>query len=181
MTDPKYISVLVLIPKTYFVCLLNILTMTYQYCCLQTGHRTWTSRATRRTSTTTTTRTTRPTTRWATASPWWSTTTGGRGRARRVEARSGRSPHEWVAGLGFNITSRQVSSVVSSQTPVNTQTLEAGPETEIHLSTGRCNIKTNKLKKILHGVDPLSYFSFQPVLHDWCNKGRGMCYPGSGT
>ena len=30
---------------------------------------------------------------------------------------------------------------------------------------------------ILHGVDPLSYFLFQPVLHDWCNKGRGMCYP----
>ena len=28
---------------------------------------------------------------------------------------------------------------------------------------------------ILQGVDPLSYFSFQPVLHDWCNKGRGMC------
>ena len=25
-------------------------------------------------------------------------------------------------------------------------------------------------------MDPLSYFSFQPVLHDWCNKGRGMCY-----
>ena len=21
------------------------------------------------------------------------------------------------------------------------------------------------------------YFSFQPVLHDWCNKGCGMCYP----
>ena len=30
---------------------------------------------------------------------------------------------------------------------------------------------------ILHGVDPLSYFSSQPVLHDWCNKGCGMCYP----
>ena len=29
---------------------------------------------------------------------------------------------------------------------------------------------------ILHGVDPLSYFSFHPVLHDWCNKGRGKCY-----
>ena len=29
---------------------------------------------------------------------------------------------------------------------------------------------------ILHGVDPMSYFSFQPVLHDWCNKGRDMCY-----
>ena len=25
--------------------------------------------------------------------------------------------------------------------------------------------------------NPLSYFSFQPVLHDWCNKGHGMCYP----
>ena len=33
---------------------------------------------------------------------------------------------------------------------------------------------------ILHGVDPLGYFSFQPVLHDWCNKGRGMCYPVCG-
>ena len=27
---------------------------------------------------------------------------------------------------------------------------------------------------------PLSYFSFQPVLHDWCNKVRGMCYPVCG-
>ena len=33
---------------------------------------------------------------------------------------------------------------------------------------------------ILHGVNLLSYFSFQPVLHDWCNKGGGMCYPVSG-
>ena len=33
---------------------------------------------------------------------------------------------------------------------------------------------------ILHGVDPLSYFSFHPVLHDWCNKCRGMCYPVCG-
>ena len=24
-------------------------------------------------------------------------------------------------------------------------------------------------------VDPLSYFSFQPVFHDWCSKGHGMC------
>ena len=30
-------------------------------------------------------------------------------------------------------------------------------------------------------IDPLSYFSFQPVLHDWCNKGRGgMCHPVCG-
>ena len=26
-------------------------------------------------------------------------------------------------------------------------------------------------------VDPFSYFSFQPVLHDWCNEGYNMCYP----
>ena len=29
---------------------------------------------------------------------------------------------------------------------------------------------------IVHGVDPMSYFSSQPVLHDWAKKGRGMCY-----
>ena len=29
-------------------------------------------------------------------------------------------------------------------------------------------------------VDPWSYFSFQPVLHDWCNKGCGMYYPVCG-
>ena len=33
---------------------------------------------------------------------------------------------------------------------------------------------------ILHGVDPMSYLSFQPVIHDWCNKGRGMYYPVCG-
>ena len=32
----------------------------------------------------------------------------------------------------------------------------------------------------LNMVYPLSYFSFQPVLHDWCNKGCGMCYPVCG-
>ena len=25
-------------------------------------------------------------------------------------------------------------------------------------------------------VDPLSYFLFQPVLHDWCNKDHGLLY-----
>ena len=28
-----------------------------------------------------------------------------------------------------------------------------------------------------HFLFTLSYFSFQPVLHDWSNKGCGMCYP----
>ena len=37
-----------------------------------------------------------------------------------------------------------------------------------------------------HGVmggwinSSLRYFLFQPVLHDWCNKGHVMCYPVSG-
>ena len=30
-------------------------------------------------------------------------------------------------------------------------------------------------------VDPLSYFSVQPVFHDWCNKGCGMCYHVDGA
>ena len=29
-------------------------------------------------------------------------------------------------------------------------------------------------------VYKLSYFSFQPVLHDWCNKGCGMYHPVCG-
>ena len=37
------------------------------------------------------------------------------------------------------------------------------------------------VRSILHRVDPLSYFSFHPVLHDWCNKGRGMCYLWDGA
>ena len=32
-----------------------------------------------------------------------------------------------------------------------------------------------------HRINPsLGYFSFQPVPHDWCNKGCGMCYPVCG-
>ena len=26
-------------------------------------------------------------------------------------------------------------------------------------------------------VNSLSYFSFQPVFYDWCNKSRGLCHP----
>ena len=29
-------------------------------------------------------------------------------------------------------------------------------------------------------IQELSYFSFQLVLHDWYNKGLGMCYPVCG-
>ena len=29
-------------------------------------------------------------------------------------------------------------------------------------------------------MDPVSYFSYQPVLNNWCNKGCGMYYPIGG-
>ena len=29
-------------------------------------------------------------------------------------------------------------------------------------------------------LPPLSYFSFHPVLHNWCNNSHGMCYPVCG-
>ena len=56
--------------------------------------------------------------------------------------------------------------------------------------SGRINFDTNWQERsvivrwvvgsIIHEVDPLSYVTFQPVVHDWCNKGRGMCYPVCG-
>jgi len=49
-----------------------------------------------------------------------------------------------------------------------------------------CNL--NPLKRVFDTLPcfkanvffTVSYFSFQPVLHNWCNKGRGMCYPVCG-
>ena len=35
-----------------------------------------------------------------------------------------------------------------------------------------------KVKFVL--INFTTIFSFQPVLHDWCNKGRGVCYPVCG-
>ena len=53
-----------------------------------------------------------------------------------------------------------------------------------HTATKRekyCSLKFNHttvLSSVL--LDSKYQFSFQPVLHDWCNKGRGMCYPVCG-
>ena len=44
-----------------------------------------------------------------------------------------------------------------------------------HLFTCLLNVGS-----ILHEVDPLSYFLFRSVLHDYCDKGRGMYYPVCG-
>ena len=30
-------------------------------------------------------------------------------------------------------------------------------------------------------VDLYSYFTYQPVFYNWCNKGHGMCYPVCGV
>ena len=38
------------------------------------------------------------------------------------------------------------------------------------------NKPTSKTMTNIQCKIPLSYFSFQPVLRDWCNKGCGMCY-----
>ena len=69
---------------------------------------------------------------------------------------------------------------------VNITVYWRGQCTEIKVNT---QINTQNVNKWIwcHGssdrsfmVDPLSYFSFQPMLYDWCNKGRGMCYPVCG-
>ena len=39
------------------------------------------------------------------------------------------------------------------------------------------NITDNKSLYINKCICRNFYFSFQPVLHDWCNKRHGMCYP----
>ena len=42
-----------------------------------------------------------------------------------------------------------------------------------------CSLICNKIKLWFFKIK-LSYFSFQPVLHNWYNKGCGMCYPVCG-
>ena len=59
--------------------------------------------------------------------------------------------------------------------------LHGGPHRAISCSSQSSTTGVTKVfGSILHGVDPSSYCSFQPVLNDWCNKGRGMCYPVCG-
>ena len=54
----------------------------------------------------------------------------------------------------------------------------------LYMSGARCS---SVVRAFAHGamgrrIDPSwwTYISFQPVHHDWCNKGRGMCYPVCG-
>ena len=69
---------------------------------------------------------------------------------------------------------------------IGKSSLCGGSRFPFSLGTGRSSEVERSLMvrwvvgSILHGVDPLSYFSFQPVIHDWCNKGCGMYYPVCG-
>ena len=74
-----------------------------------------------------------------------------------------------------------------SEMPEKSDAEEEKPVSRIpHLGVGRSSEVERSImvrwvvESILHGVDPLSYFSFQPVHQDWCNKGCGMCYPVCG-
>ena len=87
----------------------------------------------------------------------------------RRRKRSGRR-----GNLTHTHTYRQTD--IYTHTYINTCIQEAGRSSKVERSL----MVRWVVGSILHGVDPLSYFSFQPVLHDWCNKGRGMCYPVCG-
>ena len=58
------------------------------------------------------------------------------------------------------------SSMVHPMTPATNQC--SFSDTHIHVIS--CNGSSDQSFM----VDPLSYFLFQPVLHEWCNKGCGM-------
>ena len=40
----------------------------------------------------------------------------------------------------------------------------------------RCSLRAFAYADRSFMVNQLSYIAFQSVLHDWCNKARGMCY-----
>ena len=44
---------------------------------------------------------------------------------------------------------------------------------------GHCWGKLSHVYTCTHNIC-INSTTFQPVLHDWCNKGRGMCYPVCG-
>ena len=60
----------------------------------------------------------------------------------------------------------------------------------VRMFASSCNLKNiicltpnRRIDSLCRGVVKHSLIhssSFQPVLHDWCNKGRGICYPVCG-
>ena len=50
----------------------------------------------------------------------------------------------------------------------------------LHNKYGRSVIESNVSCYCPVDINLRYLSSFQPVLHDWCNKGSGMCYPVCG-
>ena len=72
-------------------------------------------------------------------------------------------------------TSVSVGNSVSTIATVNINVTLETNNTAPKFTKGECFCSEYKEQ----GTFILS-FSFQPVLHDWCNKGCGMCYPVCG-
>ena len=83
---------------------------------------------------------------------------------------------KWVPTLPDNHRQWQLSELTILHCPATPIPVGAGRSSDVERSL----MVRWVVGSILHGVDPLSYFSFQPVLPDWCNKGSGMCYPVCG-
>ena len=89
----------------------------------------------------------------------------------------------WTVASGSCYRSSSASSCRSNPSRENIQVcraLKSSRERDVAPWYGRSLMVRWVVRSILHVVNPMSYFSFQQVLHDWCNKGRGMCYPVCG-
>ena len=102
--------------------------------------------------------------RWLHSTTMWSTT--------RVHWQHS----HWVGGSLFKVTGMTQDHLLLSALPVQRPVLQDCLQA-LHYNEARTSLDWGS---ILHGVNQLSYFSFQPVLHDWCNKGCGMCCPVCG-
>ena len=61
---------------------------------------------------------------------------------------------------------------------ITARPLIVSPSTSSHVSPAKARrIKVFPVSLVLFIETNKVYFSFQPVLHDWCNKGCSMCYP----
>ena len=71
-------------------------------------------------------------------------------------------------------------SVADAKATVDKATVDKATVDKVTYISTLLSINGNSLSAQSLRSYPLSYFSFQPVLHDWCNKGRGTCYPVCG-
>ena len=82
----------------------------------------------------------------------------------------------------------RIAHTTAFVTPVVEHWLEREIAQWVHSTKDRSDDPSHHERTLLprsylyHGADTLlqSYISLQPVLHDWCNKGCGMCYPVCG-